>query len=328
VAVTLSGPGPGRPASIGDLPDRPLHTIKTVGAQTGVPAVTLRAWERRYRVLRPRRTAGNYRLYSERDIALLRWLKSRVDAGLPISRAAEELKAFRQSNAWPAPAPAAPVSPVPAAAAPPAVYSQRLFAALTGLNEARAASLLLEATTLFDLSAVCLGIIQPCLVAIGEAWYRGEIRIATEHFASQYLRGRLLALFQAFPLRPRAPRIVVGCAPGEFHEIGSLMLALFLRRDGYRVDFLGADVNIGDLFEFVRVERPAMICLSASSHQTARELRTVQARLAGLRPRPKFGFGGRSFNLDLKLRASLPGLFLGEDAAAARAQARLLLPLS
>jgi len=128
-------------------------------------------------------------------------------------------------------------------------------------------------------------------------------------------------------LRPRAPRIVVGCAPGEFHEIGSLMLALFLRRDGYRVDFLGADVHLGDLFEFVRVERPALICLSANSEHTARELRTLPARLAGMRPRPKFGFGGRIFNIDPKLRASMPGVFLGENAASARETARTLLPL-
>jgi len=315
------------PASIGDLSDNPQHTIKIICAQTGVAAVTLRAWERRYHVLQPQRTAGNYRLYSDRDIALLRWLKSRVDEGLPISRAADELSDFRQSNAWPAPALVLPEPLQRASVTPPAEYGQRLYAALTALDEGQAAAVLLEAMAIFDLTAVCLDIIQPCLVAIGEAWSRGELRIATEHFASQYLRGRLLGLFQAFPLRPRAPRIVVGCAPGEFHEIGSLMLALFLRRDGYRVDFLGADVHLGDLFEFVRVERPALICLSANSEHTARELRTLPARLAGMRPRPKFGFGGRIFNENPGLRASLPGIFLGENAASARETARTLLPL-
>ena len=314
--------------SIGDLPDIPQHTIKHVCTVTGVRAVTLRAWERRYQVLQPQRTGGNYRLYSDRDIAILRWLKRQVDEGESISAAAAELRHFRQTNAWPAEAPVAPAPLAPTGATPPAEYSQRLYAALTSLDEAEAASIFLEATALFDLSAVCLDIVQPCLVAIGEAWYRGDLRIATEHFASQYLRGRLLSLFQSFPLRPRAPRIVIGCAPGEFHEIGGLMLALFLRRDGYRVDFLGADVHIGDLFEFARVERPAMICLSANSEQTARELRTMQAKLAGMRPRPRFGFGGLIFNLDAKLRESMPGFFLGHNAASAREQVRMLLPLT
>lgn len=317
------------PLTIADLPDTPQHTIKTVCAQTGIRAVTLRAWERRYQVLRPQRTGGNYRLYSERDVALLRWLKSRVDSGLAISRAAAELDEMRRARSWPQPL-AAIDEPRPAGrvkAAPLAEYSQRLYTALVALDEGQASAILTEATALFDLEVVCLHIIQPCLVAIGEAWYRGELRIATEHFASQFLRGRLLGLFQSLPLRPRAPRIVVGCAPGEFHEIGSLMLALFLRRDGYRVDFLGADVHIGDLFEFARVERPALICLSANSEDTARELRTMQARLAGMRPRPRFGFGGRIFNVDAALRASMPGIFLGDNADTARAAVRQLLPV-
>jgi DNA-binding transcriptional MerR regulator len=315
--------------TIADLPDTPQHTIKFVCAQTGIRAVTLRAWERRYHVLRPQRTSGNYRLYSERDVALLRWLKTRVDSGLVISRAAEELDEMRRARSWPQPVVSVPEPTAAArlASAPPAEYGQRLYAALVALDEGQAGSILTEATALFDLGAVCLDIIQPCLVLIGEAWYRGDIRIATEHFASQYLRGRLLSLFQSLPLRPRAPRIVVGCAPGEFHEIGSLMLALFLRRDGYRVDFLGADVHIGDLFEFARVERPALICLSANSDTTARELRTMQAKLAGMRPRPRFGFGGRIFNDDAALRATLPGIFLGQNADEARQAVRQLLPI-
>jgi|SRR5579859_813871 len=313
--------------TIGDLPDTPQHTIKAVCAQTGIQPVTLRAWERRYHVLKPRRTGGNYRLYSERDIATLRWLKSRVDGGLAISRAADELKTLRGANEWPEAAPRAPAAPLQRSAAPPAQYAERLFAALSALDEAQAGEILREAEGLFDVADVCLRVIQPSLVAIGEAWSRGKLRIATEHFASQYLRGRLLTLFQAFPLRPHAPRIVVGCAPGEFHELGSLMLAVFLRRDGYRVDFLGANVHIGDPFEFARVERPALICLSANSEDTARELRTIQAKLGGMRPRPNFGFGGRLFNAEPQRRATVPGVFLGENAEQARDRVRELLPI-
>ena len=65
----------------------PVFTIKTVVQETGIPPATLRAWERRYGVLSPGRSEGGYRLYSERDIAILRWLKRQVDAGVSISRA-------------------------------------------------------------------------------------------------------------------------------------------------------------------------------------------------------------------------------------------------
>ncbi|GCE26081.1 MerR family transcriptional regulator [Dictyobacter alpinus] len=67
--------------------EQPAFNTKAVVQQTGVPAPTLRAWERRYSLLVPERANNAYRLYSERDIALIRWLKERVDSGVSISHA-------------------------------------------------------------------------------------------------------------------------------------------------------------------------------------------------------------------------------------------------
>jgi DNA-binding transcriptional MerR regulator len=313
--------------TIASLPAAPRHTIKAVCEQTGVMPVTLRAWERRYDLVRPGRTAGNYRLYSDRDIALLRWVRHRMEAGNPISSVAREFHALRQAGRWPPLTSGLPgQTPVPNAP-PAAEYARRLFGALTALDEPQAGALLREAHGAFDLEVVCLEIIQPCLYEIGEAWYRGEIRVATEHFASNFLRGHLMGLFQACPLRQSAPHIVAGCAPDELHDIGSLMLALLLRRAGYRVEFIGANVPLADLAEYARAVRPALICLSAHSEETARGLRQLDGRLAGMRPRPRFGFGGRVFNAQPALRTSVPGQFLGENAREALAAVRAILPL-
>jgi DNA-binding transcriptional MerR regulator len=312
--------------SIANIADTPRHTIKAVSAQTGILPVTLRAWERRYRLVKPKRTSGNYRLYSDRDVALLRWVRERMDAGMAVSRVADEFHALRRSGKWPAAVASLPAEPANASAAPDPSDAQRLFKALAAMNEPQAAVLLREAHQRFDLYAICLDIIQPCLYEIGEAWYRGELRIATEHFASQYLRGHLLALFQGFPMRQSTPRIVVGCAPNEFHDIGSLMVALFLRRAGYRVEFIGADAHLDDLAEYARAERPALICLSANTEAAARGLRQLDARLAGMRPRPRFAFGGRIFNLRPELQTLVPGLFLGPDARAAVERLQTVLP--
>jgi DNA-binding transcriptional MerR regulator len=67
--------------------DVPLMNMKAVVQQTGIAGPTLRAWERRYTILSPERSQNAYRLYSERDIALIGWLKDRVDAGMSISQA-------------------------------------------------------------------------------------------------------------------------------------------------------------------------------------------------------------------------------------------------
>lgn len=314
--------------SIGKLPDSPKYNIKTVCSETGIRPVTLRAWERRYNLLRPHRTRSNYRLYSERDLALLRWLKQRVDSGLPISTAASELAEMRRTGMWPEPVPQLPrLSPSPSlgAAAAPAAYAMRLYTALVGHDEVGAAGVLAEAYATHDIPTVCVDVMVPCLVSIGDAWQGGQIRIATEHFASNFLRGRLITLFQAQPMPRTAARILVGCAPTELHDIGGLMLAVLLRREGYRVEFLGQDVHIDDLIEYARLERPALICLSASSESAARELSRVHAGLASMRPRPKFGFGGRVFNLHPVLRQSTPGTFLGETLLEAVTNIRRLL---
>src|SRR5271165_2553553 len=78
--------------------DDPVYNMKAVTQRTGIPAATLRAWERRYHALAPCRTDGNYRLYSERDIATLRWLKFQLDAGLSISRAVVLLERMREHS--------------------------------------------------------------------------------------------------------------------------------------------------------------------------------------------------------------------------------------
>ena len=67
--------------------DVPVFNMKAMVQQSGVAAPTLRAWERRYAILSPKRAQNDYRMYSERDIAIIRWLKERVDAGMSISQA-------------------------------------------------------------------------------------------------------------------------------------------------------------------------------------------------------------------------------------------------
>jgi DNA-binding transcriptional MerR regulator len=64
-----------------------LYNIKAVVQTTGISPSTLRAWERRYNIARPQRSESGYRLYSERDIAVIRWLKTQLDAGMSISQA-------------------------------------------------------------------------------------------------------------------------------------------------------------------------------------------------------------------------------------------------
>lgn len=311
--------------AIVNLPDEPRFTIKAVAWQTGIRPVTLRAWERRHDVLNPHRNSNHYRLYSERDIAILRWLKHKVDEGVPISNAINELRRMATNNIWPEAIPLIP-SPAPEqTSTPPEFYTRQLFRALVKHDENAASSLLHEMHGRFDLVAIFKDILVPLVNQISLARYRGEIDVPVERFASSYLRCKLLSLLQAYPFRHNGPRILIGNAPMETNELESLMLAVLLRSQGSRVEYLGPDIALEDLADYARYELPAMVILSASSEFTAHEMRSMQKLLKGVRSQPVFGFIGSAFAKNLALRKEIPGSFLGIDLMEAQETVKSLL---
>ena len=300
--------------SIAEYSKDPKYTIKVVGERTGVRSVTLRAWERRYNLLEPQRMENNYRLYSDRDIQLVRWITHRMDDGLSISNAVREYQGLREEGIWPEALPTimAP-EPTEEPAFPPERYSEMLFDAFINHDEEKAKEIVDMVQSMFDLKVIFFEIFSPCLYKIGDAWYRGEIRIATEHKASAFVRGILMQLLGAFPVYSQAPKILVGCGPEEFHELAPLMLAVLLRREGYQVEFLGADLPIEDLVFYAEDVTPEMIILSAGFDFTARPLFKMQALLEKLPTKPLLGYGGRYFNENPAAREKMGGVFLGSN---------------
>lgn len=300
---------------LSDYSDEPLYNMKAVEQQTDISAATLRAWERRYTLIEPKRTPSGYRLYSDRDIALLRWVRRQMDDGLTISRVVAMLEAMRANGEqlvieWEDQKPAPPRDgPVP-----PSNFVRPLTQALVSLDHDRADEVLEQAFAIYTMPTVYVELITPTLVEIGEMWHRGEISISIEHYATTYLRGRLLGLLQAYPHRPELPMIMVGCAPNERHEVGALIFAVMLRQQGFNAVYLGQDVPIEDIVRTATQEQAAMICLSASNPQTAIMLRNFKEQLerAGEDP-PIFAYGGRAFDNDPELRRAVPGTYLGAD---------------
>lgn len=312
-------------SSIAEFSNDPKFTIKAVSIQTGIRPVTLRAWERRHEVLDPQRGDNRYRLYSERDVAILRWLKNRIDSGISISVAVHEFKHMTGNNIWPDAVPTAPVMISKKPNRAPDTLVKPLYQALIRHDEASADSLMQEIQAEFDLYTLCVDILTPALKEIGEAWYRGEIRITTEHFASTYLRGKLLSILQSYPARRHTPYIMIGGAPTEQHEIGGLMMALLLRSEGYRVEYLGPDLPLEDLADYARYEKPTLIVLCASTEATALEMKHFDRMLSKLRPTPLFGYGGEAFNRKSNLREQIPGIFLGETIGEGLEEIKALL---
>ena len=293
----------------------PVYNLKAVLRDTGLTADVLRAWERRYGLPQPQRTAGGQRLYSQQDISLLKWLRARQAEGLSISRAVERWKETLQAGHDPlvdypsAGAPLIPPSPS-AAETQPELLRRRWIEACLRFDEAAADQALNQAFALFPVETVCTEFIQRGLNLIGERWYHGNTSVQQEHFASALAARRLETLIASTPVPTRSQTIMVGCPPGEFHTFPALLLALFLRRRGFNLVYLGADVPAERFADTISIVLPDLVVLAAQRLVTAASL----ARLAaGLQPRGvQTAYGGWVFNQTPSLRERIPAHFLGE----------------
>jgi MerR family transcriptional regulator, light-induced transcriptional regulator len=296
------------------ISNEPTYNTKAVTMQTGVTPATLRAWECRYGILRPARTAGGHRLYSARDMAAIQWLKEHIQQGMSISRAS----ALLQKQLYAAEPPGAKVSAeIPQPVRPVNTITADLYEALVAYDELAADKILSEAYSLHPIEAVCTAVIGPVLVKLGYTWADDQATVSTEHFATNYLRRKLIALIIDGPAT-RPGTIALGCAPTDLHELGSLLLSIFLRRRGWRVVYLGQAVPLEDLPKALPRINADVLVLAATMIESAQQLKRIQAVLdhVDAARRPVFTFGGPAFNQHPKLRAETPGIFLGETLPA------------
>jgi MerR family transcriptional regulator, light-induced transcriptional regulator len=285
--------------------DTPMFTANEVESRTGVPATTLRQWERRYGLPNPQRASSGYRLYSQQDIGCIEFMRNQISDGVPASRAAQ-LYVLNKPVKNPV------VQQVPQSGAN--LISRLIEATLSGDN-GRADRVLSEAHASLSVEDVLLRVIQPTLIEIGEKWHRGEINVAHEHQASNFLRGKLHGLLELAGNSRHGPAIIVACAPGEWHEIGSLMLAIFLRRAGFRTHYLGANTPIEDLVRFAREVKAEVLMISVSNAEVLENLRSTARFL--LEAAPLVVYGGAAFNERPEMARELGGEYLGSDSAMA-----------
>lgn len=300
---------------LSDYADRPAYNTKAVAVRTGVPADTFRAWERRYGVPKPYRTGESHRLYSDRDVAAISWLKKQTDTGLTISQAIALL------HAKPEAAPASSLRPASVEEA-----ARHLFNLLVGLDSPQADRLLTNSLNRFGVESTCLLVIEPVMYRIGQEWANGTVPVSVEHFATYFVRTRLMGLINATTHAGSLGPVITACAPGEAHEVGLLMLNLFLLRRGVRVIHLGADLPIDDLVAMAQRTSPRIICLSASTHDNAVALlKSVRSLRDSGGITPRIACGGYAFRAYDELKEEVEPLWLGADAEQAADAIRSLL---
>ena len=305
----------------------PAFNLKVVLKETGIAADTLRAWERRYGLPLPQRSAGGHRLYSQHDIETIKWLMRRQQDGLSISRAVDLWKDELASGSDPL-ADSVPTTLVPSGSFPAAdttldsLRAQWIEACLN-FNEAHAEQALNQAFSMFPVEAVSVEILQKGMAQIGNLWYENHASVQQEHFASNLAVRRLDALLSSSPVPTRPETVVLGCPPDEWHTLTPLLLALFLRRRGLNVLYLGANVPVSQFSEMVKAAHADLVVLAAQQLISAATLQNCAQALSA-RKIP-VAFGGRIFNLRPELSDSIAGHYLGADLNVALDEIEIIL---
>lgn len=259
-----------------------MFTIREASNRTGVPAASLRAWERRYHVVTPHRSEGGYRLYDERAIATIAAMRRLVDQGWSPASAAAELTG---QEGMPSPVPrdgepdaveSSPRSPHPEAE----LLTAELVAAAARVDAGGIESVLDRGFALGSFETVTEGWLMPALRALGDAWAEGRVDVAGEHAASHAVMRRLSQAFVAAASVASGPRLVVGLPPGSHHELGALAFATAARRRGLAVVYVGADLPLHSWVRAVRAfpTRAAVVAVPTEDNRAA-AVQTVRALL-------------------------------------------------
>lgn len=213
-----------------------MFPIRTVCSVTGVHPVTLRAWERRYGLLRPHRTSKGHRLYTQADIDRINATIRLLDKGIPIGQVKPVLDQDAQKQASPA-----------LALDHWTVYLERMINAITTFDEPRLEHIYNEALALYPIDTVTQHLIIPLLKMLGERWASSIGSVAEEHFFGVFLRNKLGARFHHLRNEQHGPKLLLACLPEEHHEIGLLLFALSAKTAGFQIVLLGANLPLNEI---------------------------------------------------------------------------------
>jgi DNA-binding transcriptional MerR regulator len=262
--------------------------------RVGVPPETLRAWEERYGLVRPRRSEGGFRLYSPADARVVESMQRHLQAGLPASEAA---RLARDT----------------ACHLPPAIaegddaalrrLSEALSRALRGFDAAGAHTALDELFRSFDPDVVLRDCVVELLRGLEDECRRGDASPAQQHFCARLLETRLLAMAGGWELGT-GPLAVTACGPDELHMVGITAFGLALRRRGWRILGLGHAASAASIAEVASVLVPDVVVLAFAATKPSEVDMRVLRNLAQTTP---LAIAGRSATAGLAriLRAEL-----------------------
>jgi MerR family transcriptional regulator, light-induced transcriptional regulator len=242
---------------------RGKYRIQTVAEMTGVPAATLRAWERRYGLPSPERSTSSYRLFSDHDVASIRRLKELCDEGMaPAEAARVVVRSEEASNT--------PVDGDPYQRACEAILRAVVDFDPIGLEQAvRGAMFMGSAATIYH------RVLAPTMQTVGDRWHQGTLSVAQEHMASEVLSGVARDMLRLIDPPEAASEAIVACFADEEHALPLYGVAFGLVQSGLRPVVLGARTPPSAIRHAVESIQPVLVCLSVTVRPPAYRAREL-----------------------------------------------------
>jgi DNA-binding transcriptional MerR regulator len=295
------------PASItGESPGgaESLYPIRTVARLTGVNAVTLRAWERRYGLIKPKRTQSGHRVYTDDHVEVVRQILALLDSGISVGQVSEVFESRKSSDGetpdvdvW-------------------AKYRRRVIAGIRAFDEKQLEDTYNEAVALYPVDLVSDRLIVPTLRELGWRWKNKSGTVAEEHFFSTYIRNKLGARLHHRSRRAEGPKLVLACLPEERHDMGLLLFGLAALDSGMQVILIGADLPLHELPEVCRRSSAAAVVLAGFADPVGGDFGRKLADLAGRVAVPIY-VGGRVARTSEAAIAKAGAIPLGDSMALA-----------
>lgn len=282
-----------------------MMSIRVVSRLTGVPAHTLRMWERRYGFPKPTRGDGGRRVYGASDITALRLIRSALSAGYRpgevVQRTVADLERLLEAVAPTAPR----LGGLPMVdEVLDALMSDDVIALQRELRRA----------------AVALGpkrfvaeLAHPASVRVGELWADGKIEVRHEHVFTECLSSQLHLLVSAFDEVVGGPSVLLATLPDEPHSLGLEMIAVVLAANQVTPRLLGTDTPPEQIVAAARAYRCDAVGIAimppADLQRVAGQVQWMLTELP--RRVPIWAGGAGAWKLDLDAE----GLFIIRDWA-------------
>lgn len=276
--------------------------IGEVARRTGVNPVTLRAWERRYGLIVPRRTPEGHRLYEDSHINRIQNIVSWLNRGVAVSQVKQLLDAHRpvslaEQNQW-------------------GGLHQEMLLDISQLAERRLDDSFNRALSLYPPRTLCEHLLLPLLLSLGQRWDNPLGAGLERALFHSWLRTKLgTRIYHSNRQHSGAPLLLVGLCDLHF-EPGLWLCAWLASSAGCPVEVIEWPIPMAELPLAVEQIAPRGLLLYASQPLDSGYLKRQLPRLAIPSTTPLLLTGPAASIHQAELR-DLPGLTLARDPLAA-----------